>query len=66
MEAQQILDMERRIAKLELQLEGLEAGQKRMELMLAEIKGAVSLMRLTLPLIIGIGGLTVAAITLFK
>ena len=66
MEEQQIRDMERRIAKLEIQLEGIELGQHRMELLLAEIKGAVSLMRLTLPLIVGIGGLTIAAIALFK
>ena len=32
----------------------------------AATEGAVGLMRLTLPLIVGIGGLTVAAIALFK
>lgn len=66
MQEQQLRDQERRIAKLEELQETQNGSLHRIELTLAEVKGAVSLMRLTLPLIVGIGGLTVSAIALLK
>lgn len=59
-------DLERRIGRVEDHAQTEVAALHAMQISMAKIEGSLSVMRFTLPLIVGIGGVTVAFVALFK
>lgn len=64
MQEQQIADLTRRMDNMEKNMSTHGDSLHRIELTLAEVKGGVGIMKWSLPFIVAVGGLTIAAITL--